>query len=120
MIQIKTLHEIELMRAAGLVVAGAIAAVRAEVREMVERVQGRFVLVHVNTPLEVCEGRDRKGLYAKARAGEVPEFTGISDPYEEPDDADLVVDTEDVDPAESVARVMSALRAGGWLPEHDG
>jgi sulfate adenylyltransferase len=69
------------------------AAVRAEVREMVERVQGKFVLVHVNTPLEVCEGRDRKGLYAKARRGEIPHFTGISDSYEEPLDADLTVDT---------------------------
>ena len=56
---------------------------------MVEAVGGDFLLVHVATPLEECERRDRKGLYAKARAGLIPEFTGISDPYEEPDDADL-------------------------------
>ena len=68
---------------------------RAEVRAMVEAA-GDFVLVHVSTPLEECERRDRKGLYAKARAGLIPEFTGISDPYEEPDDADLVIDTADV------------------------
>lgn len=92
---------------------------RAEVRAMVEEF-GDFFLVHVATPLEVCEARDRKGLYAKARAGQIPEFTGISDPYEEPEDADLVVDTERMDPAGSVARVMAALRGGGWLPRQDG
>ena len=54
---------------------------------------GAFVLVHVATPLEECERRDRKGLYAKARRGEIPEFTGISDPYDEPTDAEIVVDT---------------------------
>ena len=54
---------------------------------------GAFVLVHVATPLEECERRDRKGLYAKARRGEIPEFTGISAPYEEPEDADVRVDT---------------------------
>ena len=54
---------------------------------MVEDAGGEFVLVHVATPLEECERRDRKGLYAKARAGEIPEFTGISSPYEEPEDA---------------------------------
>ena len=64
------------------------ASVRAEVRAMVEA-HGRFVLVHVSTPLEACEARDRKGLYAKARRGEIPEFTGISDPYETPADADV-------------------------------
>lgn len=112
----------EITRHGGVTVCAPIAPYaegRAEVRAMVEEF-GDFFLVHVATPLEVCEARDRKGLYAKARAGEIPEFTGISDPYEEPDDADLVVDTEGVDPAESVARVLSALRAGGWLPEHDG
>jgi sulfate adenylyltransferase len=59
---------------------------------MVEE-HGAFVLVHVATPLAECERRDRKGLYAKARAGEIPEFTGISDPYEPPTDADVVIDT---------------------------
>lgn len=78
---------------------------------------GDFFLVHVATPLEVCEARDRKGLYAEARAGRIPDFTGISGPYEEPTDADLVVDTVDADPAESVAAVMAALREGGWIPD---
>ena len=60
---------------------------------MVDQAGGEFVLVHIATPLTECERRDRKGLYAKARRGEIPEFTGISSPYEEPDDALLVIDT---------------------------
>ena len=55
-----------------------------------------FVLVHVATPLEVCEQRDRKGLYAKARAGQLRGMTGIDDPYEAPTDAELVIDTSDL------------------------
>ncbi|GAA1762394.1 adenylyl-sulfate kinase [Streptomonospora arabica] len=108
----------EISRHGGVAVCAPIApyaATRAEVRAMVEEV-GDFFLVHVATPLEVCEARDRKGLYAKARAGEIPEFTGISDPYEEPEDAELVLDTEGRSVGESVAEVLSALRAGGWLP----
>ncbi|MEU0242415.1 adenylyl-sulfate kinase [Nocardiopsis sp. NPDC006198] len=107
----------EITRHGGVAVCAPIApyaAGRAEVRAMVEEF-GDFFLVHVATPLEVCEARDRKGLYAKARSGEIAEFTGISDPYEEPGDADLVLDTGG-DPAESVAEVMAALREGGWLP----
>ncbi|MUL42293.1 adenylyl-sulfate kinase [Streptomonospora sp. PA3] len=108
----------EITRHGGVAVCAPIApydATRAEVRAMVEEV-GDFFLVHVATPLEVCEARDRKGLYAKARAGEIPEFTGISDPYEEPRDAELVLDTADRSIGESVAQVLEALRAGGWLP----
>ncbi len=68
------------------------ASTRREIREMAEEV-GRFVLVFVATPLEVCEARDRKGLYARARAGEISDFTGIDSPYEAPTDADIVIDT---------------------------
>jgi sulfate adenylyltransferase len=74
---------------------------------------GDFVLIHVATPLAECERRDRKGLYAKARAGLIPEFTGISDPYEPPDDADLVLDTSRMEPADAVAAVLDLLVAGG-------
>ncbi|WP_407316940.1 adenylyl-sulfate kinase [Isoptericola halotolerans] len=81
---------------------------RARVRELAEAA-GRFVLVHVSTPLEVCEARDRKGLYARARAGEIAEFTGISSPYEEPDDADLVVDTSVTSVEDAVAQVRALL-----------
>jgi sulfate adenylyltransferase len=77
--------------------------------------EGDFVLVHVATPLEECERRDRKGLYAKARAGLIPEFTGISDPYEVPSDADLVLDTSQVSPEEAVDTVLKVLTAGGWI-----
>jgi sulfate adenylyltransferase len=76
---------------------------------------GDFVLVHVSTPLEVCEARDRKGLYAQARAGVIGSFTGISDPYEEPDDADLVIDTSVVSRHDAVAAVLAHLTRGGWL-----
>ena len=59
---------------------------------------GCFILVHLSTSVEVCEQRDRKGLYAKARAGILKEFTGISDPYEEPADAEVTVNTEELSP----------------------
>jgi sulfate adenylyltransferase len=90
------------------------AATRARVRELVEA-HGDFVLIHISTPLEVCEARDRKGLYAKARAGLIENFTGISDPYEEPVDADLTLDTSTMPVDEAVARVVDHLVAGGWL-----
>ncbi|MFI6712078.1 adenylyl-sulfate kinase [Nonomuraea sp. NPDC050478] len=108
----------EAARHGGLAICAPIApyaATRAEVREMVESVGADFLLVHVATPLEECERRDRKGLYAKARAGLIPEFTGISDPYEEPDDAELVVDTTHVSVEAAVERVLGTLRAGGWV-----
>ena len=86
----------EISRHGGLAVCSPIApfdATRKQVRQMVADAGGAFFLVHVATPLEECERRDRKGLYAKARRGEIPEFTGISSPYEEPADAALVIDT---------------------------
>jgi sulfate adenylyltransferase len=82
---------------------------RAEMRARVEGEGGRFVLVHVATPLEVCEARDRKGLYAKARAGLIPDFTGISSPYEAPVDADLVVDTSRTDVDAAADAVVALL-----------
>lgn len=84
------------------------AAVRAEMRALIEPA-GRLVLVHVSTPLEVCEARDRKGLYARARAGEITGFTGIDDPYEPPDDADLVIDTSEVTVTDAVEQILAAL-----------
>lgn len=86
----------------GLAICSPIApfeATRRDVRAMVTEAGGRFVLIHVATPLAECERRDRKGLYARARRGEIPEFTGISSPYEEPVGPDLRVDTtgRDVD-----------------------
>lgn len=108
----------EIARHGGLAVVSPIAPfaeTRAQVREYVEEAGGRFFLIHVATPLEECERRDRKGLYAKARAGEIPEFTGISSPYEVPDDADVVVDTTGRSIEDALEDVLAALRAQGIL-----
>lgn len=108
----------EITKAGGIAVCAPIApydATRKDVRAMVEQ-HGGFVLVHVATPLAECERRDRKGLYAKARRGEIPEFTGISDPYEPPDDAELALDTTDRDLEACVAEVITVLRRLGYLP----
>jgi sulfate adenylyltransferase len=107
----------EVTRHGGVAICAPIApyaATRAQVRRMVSE-QGDFVLVHVSTPLAECERRDRKGLYAKARAGLIPEFTGISDPYEEPGDAELTLDTSTISPEAAVEAVLELLAAGGWI-----
>ena len=107
----------EVARHGGIAICAPIApyaAARSAVRSMVSEV-GDFVLVHVSTPLAVCEARDRKGLYAKARAGLIGSFTGISDPYEEPLDADLVIDTSVVSRRDAVALVLGHLTRGRWL-----
>jgi sulfate adenylyltransferase len=111
----------EVARHGGIAICAPIApyaAARAAVRSMVHEV-GDFVLVHVSTPLAVCEARDRKGLYAKARAGLIGSFTGISDPYEEPADADLTLDTSVVSRKDAVAAVLTLLTRGGWLAPED-
>ena len=101
----------EIARHGGVALAAPIAPFaqsRARVRAMAES-HGAFLLVWVSTPLEVCEARDRKGLYARARAGEVADFTGISSPYEEPADADLVVDTATTGVEQAVASIRALL-----------
>lgn len=108
----------EIARHGGVAVCSPIAPfdqTRQQVREMVEQAGGAFFLVHVATPLEECERRDRKGLYAKARAGEIPEFTGISSPYEEPDDAAVRVDTTGRTIEEALSDVINALAETGLL-----
>ena len=72
-------------------------------------------MVHLSTPLEVCEERDRKGLYAKARAGIIKEFTGISDPYEEPIDADVSIDTSNITPEEAADQILRHLESIGYI-----
>jgi sulfate adenylyltransferase len=107
----------EIARHGGIAICAPIApyaATRARVREMVSET-GDFLLIHVATPVEVCEARDRKGLYAKARAGLIDHFTGVSDPYEEPADADLVIDTSALSRPEATAAVLGLLTSGGWL-----
>lgn len=109
----------EVARHGGIAICAPIAPyaqARARVRSMVGEV-GDFLLVHVATPVEVCEARDRKGLYAKARAGLIGNFTGISDPYEEPADAELTIDTSATSRQQAVDAVLRVLTTGGWLPD---
>ncbi len=87
---------------------------RREVRELIEQ-HGTFIEIHVSTPLDVCEARDRKGLYAKARKGIIPEFTGISDPYEIPENPELDIDTSKSSPLESAQEVIMYLFQKGFL-----
>jgi sulfate adenylyltransferase len=112
----------EITRGGGVAICAPIApydSVRHEVREMVQPCGG-FVLVHVSTPLDVCEQRDRKGMYAKARAGIIKEFTGISDPYEVPEDADVTIDTSRMTPDEAVREVLSYLEREGYISAAEG
>jgi sulfate adenylyltransferase len=108
----------EISRHGGVAVCSPIAPfdeTRKQVRAMVDEAGGAFFLVHVATPLEECERRDRKGLYAKARRGEIPEFTGISSPYEEPGDASVRVDTTGRSIDDALQDVLVALRETGYL-----
>jgi sulfate adenylyltransferase len=91
------------------------ARARAEARAMAQAAGAGFVLVWVATPLAVCEHRDRKGLYAKARAGALSGMTGVDDPYEEPADAELVLDTTDLSIDDAVRRVLDHLAEHGWV-----
>jgi adenylylsulfate kinase len=106
-----------LTRAGACVIVSAISpyvATRAKARAMVEE-HGPFVEVFVNASVEACEQRDVKGLYAKARAGEIAEFTGVSDPYEAPISPEVALATEQESPEESAARVIADLEVRGLL-----
>jgi sulfate adenylyltransferase len=112
----------EISRHGGLAVCSPIApfdATRQDVRAMTAAAGGAFFLVHVATPLEECERRDRKGLYAKARRGEIPDFTGISSPYEVPDDADLRIDTTGRSIEGCRDEVLAALAEAGYVSAHE-
>ena len=91
-------------------------AIRDEARKMHEATGAGFVEVFVATSLEDCEERDTKGLYAKARSGEIKEFTGISDPYEEPENPEIRVETHDKTPEESAEQVLAYLEAEELIP----
>ena len=107
----------EITKNGGIAVCAPIApyrATRRKVRQMVESLGG-FVLIYVSTPLEVCEKRDRKGLYAKARAGLIKDFTGINDPYEAPEKAEVVVDTQKLSPELAAHRIIVKLENMGYI-----
>ena len=107
----------EITKNGGIAICAPIApydAARREVRAMIAPLGG-FVLVHISTPLVVCEERDRKGLYAKARAGTISAFTGISDPYEAPSDAEIVLDTADMTCEDAVGRILLYLEKQGYV-----
>jgi sulfate adenylyltransferase len=110
----------EISRHGGVAVCSPIAPfdqTRKDVRAMTEAAGGAFFLVHVATPLEECERRDRKGMYAKARRGEIPEFTGISSPYEAPEDADLRIDTTGRTIDDCRDDVLHALVSAGFVAD---
>jgi adenylyl-sulfate kinase len=107
-----------LTRQGGAVITAAISpyeATRQKAREMVEEV-GTFVEVYVKASVEECAKRDVKGLYEKAFRGEIKEFTGVNDPYEEPSSPELVIDTEAHPPEESAALVVAKLEQLGLIP----
>lgn len=111
----------EITRNGGVAICAPIAPyrdTRRAVRELIEE-NGAFIEIHVSTPLAVCESRDRKGLYAKARKGIIPEFTGVSDPYDVPERAELVIDTSDISPMEAVQQVLLYLLKEGYIDYRD-
>lgn len=112
----------EITKNGGIALCAPIApydSIRKEVRSMIQP-HGGFVLVHISTPLEVCEERDRKGLYAKARAGLVQNFTGVNDPYEPPQDAAVVIDTTDITPEEAAQEIVLHLEREGYIGASSG
>ena len=109
-------HVSALMKDAGLVVLSAFVSPYQKDRDFVrECANNDFSEIFISTPLEVCEQRDVKGLYAKARAGLIKEFTGIDDPYETPDSPELVIDTVDMSPDEAAHKILLKLESMGLL-----
>ena len=107
----------EITKNGGIAICAPIApydATRKHVRGLIEPLGG-FILVHLATSLEDCEQRDRKGLYAKARAGVLKEFTGISDPYEEPKDAEVTINTAELTPEEAAQEIILHLEREGFV-----
>ncbi len=102
---------------AGLIVLTAFISPYQRDREMVRELmgEGEFIEIFVDTPLEVCEERDPKGLYKKARAGEIKNFTGIDDPYEAPESPEITLHTADESAEESAAKVIATLEEKGYL-----
>jgi sulfate adenylyltransferase len=112
----------EITKNGGVAICAPIApytATRRAVREVIEQ-HGSFIEIHLATPLEVCESRDRKGLYAKARKGLIPEFTGISDPYEVPERPEIRIDTSVLTPMQAAQEIIFYLLKEGYLESGSG
>lgn len=108
----------EIVKNGGIAICAPIAPyteTRRAVREMIEE-HGAFIEIHVATSIDVCEARDRKGLYAKARRGEIPEFTGVSDPYEVPERPEIRLDTTGASPVELATKVVGYLKREAYVP----
>lgn len=100
-----------LLQKHGVFVVASFISPYQDARDFVRDMCKDFTEIHISTPLEVCESRDVKGLYAKARKGEIDNFTGISDPYEEPENPELEIDTTNITPEEGVQQVLDYLKA---------
>ena len=100
------------------VITAAISPYR-DIRDEARQMMGeRFVEAYVKASVEACEERDVKGLYAKARSGEIKEFTGVSDPYEEPSNPEVTVETEEQSPEESAQQILTYLEDNGWISKN--
>jgi adenylylsulfate kinase-like enzyme len=98
-----------------IAIAAAVSPYR-EAREAVRKRIGRLVEVYVKCPLEVCMARDVKGMYRKALAGDIPQFTGVSDTYEEPTEPEAIVETDRQSPEESISVILRQLVSLGYVP----
>lgn len=105
----------QLLTRNGVAAVASVISPYREAREHNRKKIGNFVEVYVRCPLEVCEQRDVKGLYQKAKAGEIKGFTGVDDPYEEPLNPEIICDTDKENVEESVEKVLSKLKALGYL-----
>ncbi len=107
----------EITKNRGIAICAPIApyeVTRNEIRQVIEQ-YGGFFEVHIATPLEICEKRDRKGMYAKARAGLIKGFTGVDDPYEIPANPEVVVDTTEITPDEAARQILMVLGRNGYI-----
>ncbi len=105
----------EIVRHGGTVICAAVSPYRATRNEARNMMENNFIEIFVDTPLEVCEERDVKGMYARARRGEIKNFTGIDDPYEKPETAEMVLDTVNFSARENAERVLAYLAGQGFL-----
>jgi len=107
----------EITKNRGVAICAPIAPYREIRREVRERIEeyGSFIEIHVSTSIEECESRDRKGLYAKARKGIIPEFTGISDPYDVPENPEIRIDTKDISPVQAAQEIYLYLIREGYI-----